>query len=64
MNDCPRCHGLIVREDIHPVYNGRTEEPITLLRCINCGNRLDAVISFHQLLTTVHVQQKHLKRAS
>ncbi len=48
--DCPRCHGLLVREDTHPAYEARTEKPLTLLRCINCGNRLDPVIAFHRLV--------------
>jgi hypothetical protein len=61
MDDCPRCHGLIVREDIHPAYDGRTEEPLTLLRCINCGFRWDELICFHRLLRTMEAPQERMK---
>jgi hypothetical protein len=53
MHDCPRCQGMLVREDVHPAYDGRTEEPLILIRCVNCGNRFDPMISFHRLLATV-----------
>jgi hypothetical protein len=51
MHECPRCHGLLVREDVHPAYIGAIEEPLTLIRCINCGDRTDPLIVFHRLLT-------------
>ena len=63
-HDCPRCDGLLVREDSHLAYEGRTEKPIPLLRCINCGNRLDPVISFHRLVNRSRPVRGYEKIAS
>lgn len=51
---CPRCQGLLVREHLsHPI-----RLRLTVLRCLQCGNRLDHVIvrnrRYQQLLRDWH----------
>jgi hypothetical protein len=41
---CHRCSGLLVMEHLSAGFVGGVEEPLFMLRCINCGVRWDSVI--------------------
>jgi hypothetical protein len=53
-DNCTRCGGLLALESLPGGY----EEPITLVKCINCGDRTDPLIAYHRLLNTHHLLQK------
>jgi hypothetical protein len=47
MDSCTRCGGLLTTEHLAPC----DEDGITLIKCLNCGDRTDPLIAFHRLLT-------------
>lgn len=45
---CARCAGLLVTEWYHDLYN-TDEHHIEILRCVQCGQRIDPVILHNQI---------------
>lgn len=52
MNVCPRCAGLLVNEWCNDFWNAG-EQKARVLRCVQCGCRIDAVILQNQRRPTV-----------
>jgi len=50
-DSCPRCTGLLVNEWCYDFYN-EGEQKAKVLRCVQCGYRLDSVIRQNQRRTT------------
>lgn len=52
---CPRCQGLLVREDLNDC--GGSEHRLAV-RCMNCGNVIDPVIAVRKAHATTVRQQE------
>ena len=49
MDNCTRCGGLLALESLAP----SDEDAISLVKCINCGDRTDPLIVSHRLVRTM-----------
>ncbi len=43
MMECPRCHGMMVNEQVYTEQGG-----IEIARCIHCGDVIDSVVIFNR----------------
>ena len=47
--DCPRCHGLMVGDDLLDIRESYLPMWMRGLRCVSCGNIVDPVIDRNRL---------------
>ncbi|MCP9472837.1 MAG: hypothetical protein NNA30_08915 [Nitrospira sp.] len=52
---CSRCEGLMLEEYLFDLDGGSAERWATSWRCVNCGQRDDAVIRRHRRLKSAAV---------